>query len=157
MALRGLQRSRGPAADIRCMHAKLLQLCLTFYDPMDCSLPVSSVHGILQARILEWVAVPSPGDPPDLGIEPRFPAGRFFTILWDKPIIRCLPNLSRICDQKITSSKRKEQIMSSSSPYTKGFFITHCSHQPTLTALWGELRMKKQEDFCALDIGPLHT
>ena len=28
-------------------------------DPMDCSLPVSSVHGILQARILEWVAMPS--------------------------------------------------------------------------------------------------
>ena len=50
MALRGLQRSRGPAADIRCMHAKSLQLCLTFYDPMDCSLPVSSVHGILQAK-----------------------------------------------------------------------------------------------------------
>ena len=32
------------------MHAKSLQLCLTFYDPMDCSLPVSSVHGILQAK-----------------------------------------------------------------------------------------------------------
>ena len=31
-------------------------LCLTLSDPMDCSLPVSSVHGILQARILEWVA-----------------------------------------------------------------------------------------------------
>ena len=32
---------------------------LLFYDPMDCSLPGSSVHGISQARILEWVAVPS--------------------------------------------------------------------------------------------------
>ena len=28
------------------------------YDPMDCSLPGSSVHGILQARILQWVAIP---------------------------------------------------------------------------------------------------
>ena len=37
------------------MHAKLLPLCLTLYNPMDCSLPDSSVHGILQARILEWV------------------------------------------------------------------------------------------------------
>ena len=36
------------------------QLCLTLFDPMDCSPPGSSVHGILQARILEWVAVPSP-------------------------------------------------------------------------------------------------
>ena len=39
--------------------AKLLQLCSTFCDPLDYSSPVSSVHGILQARILEWVAVPS--------------------------------------------------------------------------------------------------
>ena len=35
------------------------QSCLTVGDPTDCSLPGSSVHGILQARILEWVAMPS--------------------------------------------------------------------------------------------------
>ena len=35
--------------------AKLLQLCLTLCDPVDCSLPGSSVHGILHAKILEWV------------------------------------------------------------------------------------------------------
>ena len=40
-------------------------------DPMDCSLPGSSVHGILQARILEWVAVPSSRDLPKAGIEPK--------------------------------------------------------------------------------------
>ena len=34
------------------------QLCATLYDPMDCSLPGSSVHGILQARILEWIDIP---------------------------------------------------------------------------------------------------
>ena len=37
---------------------KLLQLCPTLYDPMDCGPPVSTVHGIPQARILEWVAIP---------------------------------------------------------------------------------------------------
>ena len=42
-----------------CVHAKSLQLYLTLCDLVDCSLPGSSVHGILQARILEWVAVPS--------------------------------------------------------------------------------------------------
>ena len=42
-----------------CMRAKLLQLCPTPGDPMDCSLPGSSVHETLQARVLEWVAVPS--------------------------------------------------------------------------------------------------
>ena len=34
------------------------QLCLTLCDPVDCSPPGSSVHGIFQARILEWVAIP---------------------------------------------------------------------------------------------------
>ena len=38
---------------------KVTQLCLTLCDPTDCSLPGSSVHGILQARILEGVAMPS--------------------------------------------------------------------------------------------------
>ena len=52
-----------------CMHAKLLQLCLTLCDPMGGSLPSSSVHGIFQARILEWVAMPSSGDLPNSGIE----------------------------------------------------------------------------------------
>ena len=42
-----------------CVCAKSLQLCPTLCDPMDCSLPGSSVHGILQTRILEWVAMSS--------------------------------------------------------------------------------------------------
>ena len=36
---------------------EVAQLCLTLYDPMDCSPPGSSVHGIFQARVLEWVAI----------------------------------------------------------------------------------------------------
>ena len=40
---------------------------------MDCSPPGSSVCGISQARILEWVAFPSPEDLPDPGTEPAFP------------------------------------------------------------------------------------
>ena len=39
--------------------AQPLQSCLALCDPMDCSPPGSSVHGILQARILEWIAMPS--------------------------------------------------------------------------------------------------
>ena len=42
-----------------CTHAKSVQLHSTLLDPMDCSLPGSSVNGILQARILDWVAMPS--------------------------------------------------------------------------------------------------
>ena len=37
--------------------AKPLQLCLTHCDPMDCSLPDSSVHEIFQARIQEWIVI----------------------------------------------------------------------------------------------------
>ena len=48
---------------------KVTQLCLTLCDPVD-----YTVHGILQARILEWVVFPSPGDLPNPGIEPRSPA-----------------------------------------------------------------------------------
>ena len=57
--------------------------CPTLWDPMDCSLPGSSVHGILQARILQWIAIPfSRGSSRPLGIEPWVSciAGRFFTI-----------------------------------------------------------------------------
>ena len=36
--------------------SEVAQLCLTLSDPMDCSLPGSSIHGIFQARVLEWVA-----------------------------------------------------------------------------------------------------
>ena len=42
------------------LQAKSLQLCLTLYDPMDCGLLGSSVHGIPQERILETVAIPFP-------------------------------------------------------------------------------------------------
>ena len=54
------------------MHAKSLQSCRTLSDPMDGSPPGSSVHRILQVRILEWVSglpCPPPGDLPDPGIQ----------------------------------------------------------------------------------------
>ena len=46
---------------LQCMRVKseseVIQSCPTLSDPMDCSLPGSSVHGIFQARVLEWVAI----------------------------------------------------------------------------------------------------
>ena len=60
------------------------QPCLTLGDLVDHSPPGSPVHGILQARILEWLPFLPPGDLPDPGIEPESPvspalADRFFT------------------------------------------------------------------------------
>ena len=46
-----------------CMHTKSFQSCVTFSDHMDCSVQGSSVHGILQTRMLRWVAMPSSSFP----------------------------------------------------------------------------------------------
>ena len=71
---------------------------------MDCSPPGSSVHGISQARILEWVAMPLPGDLPNPGIEPRSPtlqvdslptdsSGKSFASLEKLNIVICLERI----------------------------------------------------------------
>ena len=57
--------------------SEVAQLCPTLSDPMDCSLPGSSVHGIFQARVLEWVAITFSG----LHTE-------------DSPILPAIPDLS---------------------------------------------------------------
>ena len=70
----------------------------SFATPMDCSLPGSSVDGILQARMLEVVAIP--GGLPDPGTEPRFPVLQADSLMteppgkpicrWSTPIIKLL-------------------------------------------------------------------
>ena len=73
--------------------AKSLQSCSTLCDPMDCSAPGSSVHGILQARILEQVAMPSSSGSPrprdrTASLTSPVLAGGFFTTraTWEAPI-----------------------------------------------------------------------
>ena len=58
------------------------QSCSALSNPMSCSPMGSSVHGILQAIILEWVAISPPGDLPDPGIEPGSPSLK----TWDAPV-----------------------------------------------------------------------
>ena len=57
------------------------KLCPDLCDPMDCSPPGSSVHGIFQQEYWSGLLFPSPGDLPDPGIEPKSPAlvAGFFT------------------------------------------------------------------------------
>ena len=54
-------------------------------NPMDCVPPDSSVHGVFQARIWEWLAIPFSRDLPDLGIEPGSPALRMDSLLSEPP------------------------------------------------------------------------
>ena len=74
-----------PVVMYGCGNESVVQSCLTLCNPMDCSLPGSSVHGILQERILQWVAIPFCR----ISTWPRdwtwvsHIAGRFFTI-WAK-------------------------------------------------------------------------
>ena len=56
-----------------CVCVLIAQLCPTLCDPMDCSPPGPSVHGVLQARILEWVAIPSSRGSPQPEIESGSP------------------------------------------------------------------------------------
>ena len=68
--------------DTSAVCVSVAQSCLTLRDPKDCSLPGSSVHGILQARILEWVAMPSSrgSSRPRDRTQVSCTAGKFFTI-----------------------------------------------------------------------------
>ena len=71
--------------DIVLSKVKVAQSCPILRDPMDYSPPGSSVHGIFQARILEWVAIPSPGDLPNPGTEPRSPVLQADSLLFRPP------------------------------------------------------------------------
>ena len=68
----GRELRTGPRVWLK-VTALVSQSCLTLCGPVDCSPPDTSVHGILQARILEWEAVPFSADFTDPGIKPRSP------------------------------------------------------------------------------------
>ena len=67
-------------------------MCLTLCDPTDCSTPGSSVHVILQARILEWVEIsfsrhlPHPGIEPASPVSPALARGFSITEILGKPV-----------------------------------------------------------------------
>ena len=67
---------------LHCVCTLVTQLSLTFCNPMDCSSPGSSVHGIPQARILEWIAIPFSRGSSLLRDQTQVShiIGRFFTI-----------------------------------------------------------------------------
>ena len=92
-----------------CAAVPLLQSCLTVCSAMDCSLPGSSVHGILQTRILEWVAMPScrgsfwPGDEPTSLFTSPILAGRFFTTraTWEAPLLTYMGSRENTDNRKL--------------------------------------------------------
>ena len=80
-----------------CFSVLLTQPCLTLYDPMGCSPPGSCTLGILQASVLDWVAIPfcrGPSQPRDRTWVSCI-AGRFFTI-WATREAQVLSNLEKL-------------------------------------------------------------
>ena len=78
---------------VRVLISKLLQSCLTLYDPVNCSLTGSSLYEIFQARMLEWVAMTSSRGSSQPGIKPMSLmssalVGRFITTsaIWDSTL-----------------------------------------------------------------------
>ena len=70
---------------VKKVEVLVAQLCPTLWDPVDCSPPGSSVHGILEARTLVWVAIPFSGDLPDPEVEPGSSALQADSLLSDSP------------------------------------------------------------------------
>ena len=91
------KRERQISYDIAYMWVIVAQSCLTLWDRMDCSLPGSFVHGILQARILEWAAISfSRGSSwPRDRTQVSYIAGRFFTIWATREAFAYMWNLKK--------------------------------------------------------------
>ena len=79
-----IERPPDSSGDKGTSKSEVAQSCLTLCDPMDCSLPGFSIHGIFQARVLEWVAVSfSRGSSwPRDRTRVSHTAGRHFTVVW---------------------------------------------------------------------------
>jgi len=77
-----IEQTAGPAlvlmpvqmGSAQLMYSEVTRSCPNLCDPVDCSPQGSSVHGIFQAIVLEWIAFPSPGDLSKPGIKPGSPA-----------------------------------------------------------------------------------
>ena len=107
--------------------------CVWLCDPMDCSPPGSCVHVISQARIPEWVVIPSSGDRPNPGMKPASPAlvGRFFTT----EILGKHQNYQRLYFHWF-----KPHSLWSFAMAALGFIIHFYHHREIWTALWsGEM------------------
>ena len=116
----------------------VIQSCLTLLNPMDCSLPGSSIHGNLQARILEWVAIPfSRGSswPRDWSWVSCI-AGRFFTIwatretwmYWKCIPKTSLPQVSKFHYRTVSFNRASEPLESS--------FKVHFLSRHLLSSSW---------------------
>ena len=118
------------ASRISQLPARIVQSCPTLCNPMHCSPPGSSVYGIVQARILDWLPFPSPGDLPDPGIKlisPESPALQTDSLPTEpsrKPVATCSPcftTLHRHYKWRFVASLCQEEFF----PAAFAYFVSH--------------------------------
>ena len=104
-----------------CCCCLVSKLCLTLCDPMDCSPPGSSVHGISQARI-NWSGLPFPplADHPNPGIEPILAGGLFYHWTTREAHVICMLQQSKTNKQRNIKNERKK----TKNKNTKAFYLT---------------------------------
>ena len=88
--------------------SEVVQLCPTLCDPMECSLPGSSVHGIFQARVLEWAAIAFSGT--NLRRAETIRKKQFKFKAWEKEISNTISFLKLIVKRQRKTTQMKEQI-----------------------------------------------
>ena len=118
----GAHTDFGLAAGLCCV-----QLCLSLLDPMDCSLPGSSVHGISQARILAWFAVPFSGgsSQPRDRTQVSCTAGRLSTVWAAREAQQGQIDTEA---QRLKGKKKKKQV--------GGAQIARCPKMPISASCW---------------------
>ena len=126
--------------------SEVAQLCPTLCDPMDCSLPGSSVHGIFQARVLEWIAISfsrgssRPRDPTQVS---RIVDRRFTVWATREVLARCLRHNYQ--SLKINCSFKKKWSKKDGLPLVDFTQKEHLSHLALFFArlsTWGLLRVQ---------------
>ena len=105
------------------MYVKSLQSCLTLWNPMDCSPLGSTVHGILQARILEWIAMPSPR-----GSSLPRDRTRLSSVQFSRSVVSdsLWPHKARQASLSITNSRSLPKLMSIESMMPSNHLILCC-------------------------------
>ena len=140
MATSGLQ-NHGQTA---CMLAKSLQSQLTLCNSMVCTLPGSSVHGTLQARILEWVAMPSSWwsawlRDGTLSLKSRALAGELFTASASYPDWKNTNALFYLYNQWVhfpPSQKKSEDVVLTCFSRMRAWLLGHFSHVQLFMTPW---------------------
>ena len=131
-----------------CMYVLITQSCLTLCDPMDYNSPASSAHGILQARILEWLAIPfsrGSSQPRDLTWV-SFIASRFFYRVCVCVCV-CVYSIHTGLSSRIFHKKRRDVFIHScfifcDTSVCSCIFIAHIANMNLTAICWKQRQMQ---------------